>query len=76
MFRGQGQGLELLGQSQELQNVSSKSRMSSRTPPLINMYANEHESVRKVVIYPVIYQNLEVSKDCYVMAVDNALYYF
>ena len=37
-FRGlrrRGQGLDLLGQGQGLQNVSSRPRTSSRTPPLI-----------------------------------------
>ena len=32
--RGQGQGLDLRGQGQGLQNVSSRPRTSSRTPPL------------------------------------------
>ena len=32
--RGQGQGLDFRGQIQGLQNVSSRPRMSSRTPPL------------------------------------------
>ena len=33
--RGQGQGLDLRGQGQELENVSSRPRTSSRTPPLL-----------------------------------------
>ena len=33
--RGQGQGLDLRGQGQGLQNVSSRPRTSSRTPPLV-----------------------------------------
>ena len=33
--RSQGQGLDLRGQSQGLQNVSSRPRTSSRTPPLV-----------------------------------------
>ena len=33
--RGQGQGLDLRGQGQGLQNLSSRPRTSSRTPPLI-----------------------------------------
>ena len=33
--RGQGQGFDLRGQGQGLQNVSSRPRTSSRTPPLI-----------------------------------------
>ena len=33
--RGQGQGLDLRGQGQGLQNVSSRPRTSSRTPPLL-----------------------------------------
>ena len=32
--RGQGQGLDLRGQGQGLQNMSSRPRTSSRTPPL------------------------------------------
>ena len=35
-LRPRGQGLDLRGQGQELQNVSSRPRMSSRTPPLAN----------------------------------------
>ena len=33
--RGQGQGLDLRGQGQGLQNVSSRPRTSSKTPPLL-----------------------------------------
>ena len=35
--RPQGQGLDLRGQGQGLQNVSSRPRTSSRTPPLVIM---------------------------------------
>ena len=34
--RGQGQGLDLRGQRQGLQNVSSRPRTSSKTPPLLD----------------------------------------
>ena len=45
--RGQGQGLDLRGQGQGLQNLSSRPRTSSRTPPLLFMKTPNVNAMRE-----------------------------